>query len=419
MNICMLLDKPFPPDIRVEKEAKVLVASDHNVMLVSLLKPGQSAVETISGIKNIRLDFKQNPFLRVANLLYFNLFFDSIFWKKELSRIVNTEQIDAIHVHDLPLAKAASAVCKSNNIPLIVDLHENYPEAIRVHRDRPLPFRKRLLHLLTPVDRWKAYEKTILQEADRAITVIEEAKEHYVHDCGLPPEKVTIVMNAEDIDSFDDYEKDSTLTDRYKNRFVISYIGGLGPHRGIDTAIKAMPAILEAIPSALLLLVGKGLPEYEAEVHELCRQLNVENAVDFTGWVNFWKVPAYIAISRICLVPHHSNTHTNTTIPHKLFQYMSLKKPVIVTDCPPLKRIIKESDAGLVIPSGDFQELKNAVLKLHNDPQYSELLGNNGRLAVENRYNWAVESGRLNQLYLELESSSKKEQTFPERENKE
>ncbi len=407
MNICMLLDKPFPPDIRVEKEAKALIASGHNVVLVSILKPGQSAVETISGIKNIRLDFKQNPLLRVADLLYFNLFFDSIFWKKELNMIVKNEHIDAVHVHDLPLSKAASSVCKTNDIALIVDLHENYPEAIRVHRDRPLPIRKRLLHLLTPVDRWKTYEKTILQEADRAITVIEEAKDHYVHDCGLPPEKVTIVMNAEDIGSFDNYKPDNTLMDRYKDRFVIAYVGGLGPHRGIDTAIKAMPDVLESIPDALLLLVGKGLPEYEAQVHELCRQLNVEHAVDFTGWVNFEKVPAYIDISKICLVPHHSNTHTNTTIPHKLFQYMALKKPVIVTDCPPLKRIIEESNAGLVIPSGDHQGLKNAVLKLHNDPQYSAMLGDNGRSAVESRYNWAVESGRLNQLYLDLESSAK------------
>ena len=400
MNICMVLQSYFPPDIRVEKEARALISAGHKIYLLSLGEKGMPAVEDIKGINVIRI-FPHGSFLnRVWRFLWFNVFFDDLLWKRSLEGVIKQHEIEIVHVHDLPMVKTAASVAKKFNIPIIADLHENYPEGIRAWRKVKMSWKSKIFNLVSPVWRWKRLERSVLQHVDRIIAVVDESKEHYVNDCGVPPEKIIVVMNAEDLEEFGNLEIDESLVTKYKNKFVISYIGGFGPHRGIDTAIKAMPKVLEGIPNAKLLLVGgKGSKEYEEELNKLCTDLKVENNVEFTGWVDFRLVPSYIALSDVCIVPHHASGHTNTTIPHKLFQYMAMSKPVIVTDCKPLKRIVEECDCGIVVPSGDYNEMAGAVIRLYKDKEYARKLGENGRRAVEEKYNWENEAKKLCELY--------------------
>jgi glycosyltransferase involved in cell wall biosynthesis len=395
----MVLECYFPPDIRVEKETRALISAGHKIYLLSLGKTGLSTVENINGINVIRV-FPPESFLnRVWRFLWFNVFFDRPLWRKTLENNIKQHKIEIIHAHDLPVVKTAASVAKKFDIPIIADLHENYPEGIKAWRKVKTSLMSKLFNRISPIWRWKRLERMVLQRVDRIITVVDEAKNHYVNDCGVSPEKVTVVMNAEDLEEFGNLEIDESLVTKYKNDFVISYIGGFGPHRGIDTAIKSMPKVLEEIPDARLLLVGKGSGVFDKEMRELCKDLNVENNVVFTDWVDFRLVPSYIALSDVCLVPHHASGHTKTTIPHKLFQYMAMKKPVIVTDCKPLKRIVAECECGLVVPSGDYNEMAEAVIRLYRDNEYARKLGENGRKAVEEKYNWETEAKKLCELY--------------------
>jgi glycosyltransferase involved in cell wall biosynthesis len=329
----------------------------------------------------------------------FNLFFNNVLWEKYLTDVLEKYEIDIVHVHDLPLVKTASNVVRKFNIPLVADLHENYPEAMRSYQKMKQPVESRLAHIIFPIWKWKYLEKSVLKEANWVITVVDEAKMHYISDCNVLPEKITVVMNCEDSDNFENFNLDEKLIEKYQNDFVISYIGGFGQHRGIDTAIKSMPNILKSIPEAKLLLIGEGPSEFYLEMTKLCQELNIENKVVFTGWVNFNLVPTYIKLSNVCLVPHHASGHTNTTIPHKLFQYMVMKKPIIVTDCPPLKRIIEETRSGLVIPSGDYNKMAEAVIQCCENPKISRAMGENGRKAIEEKYNWKLEAEKLCALY--------------------
>jgi len=78
---------------------------------------------------------------------------------------------------------------------------------------------------------------------------------------------------------------------------------------------------------------------------------------------------------------------------------MVMKKPIIVTDCPPLKRIVEETGSGLVIPSGDYNKMAEAVIKCYENPEISRSMGENGRKAVEEKYNWKREAEKLCALY--------------------
>jgi len=395
----ILLPGTFPPDIRVEKEARELIKAGHDVHLVCEAKPDQLANENVSGINVHRIHFNRETLLKRVTNTRFAL---NLFWiekcKKEIEKIIEGENVKVIHVHDLPFVLSALSVAKRNTIPTIFDMHENWPEAMRVHD------KKSIYEWITMnVTLHKIIEKYCVKKVNHIIVVVDEQKERLIK-LGVPSKKITVVMNTEDLNMFDDMPLNKSLISKYVDNFIILYVGGFGPHRGIDTAIKSMPKILKEIPDAKLLLVGgKSSKEYGKELKKLCEELKVENNVEFTGWVDFSLVPSYIALSDVCLVPHHASGHTDTTIPHKLFQYMAMRKPVIVTDCKPLKRIVEECDCGIVVPSGDYNKMAEAVIRLYKDKEYARKLGENGRRAVEEKYNWENEAKKLCEVYKRLE----------------
>lgn len=403
MNICMvLMDRYFPPDIRVEKEARALLSAGHKIILLSLGREGASLVEDVHGIQVIRILLPKNILSRLSRFIPFSLFFVDSFWKTIFEDIVKHYKIDMFHVHDLPIVKTAQIVAKKYGISIIADLHENYPEALKATKSYSSLYTKIFEFLLSP-SRFSRMAKSILPQIDHIIAVIDEGKEFYSREYDIPKNKISVIMNTEDLQYYDAISIQNNLLVKWQNNFVVSYIGGFGPHRGIDTAIKATPAIIESIPHAKLILVGgKGSSSFEQSMQDLCKQLGVEEDVEFTGWVDFQQVPTYVTVSSVCLIPHLASGHTNSTIPHKLFQYMAMKKPIVTTDCIPLKRIVEETRCGVVVPSGDARAMAEAVIRIYHNPNLAYQYGENGRIAVDTKYNWKNESEKLIRLYERL-----------------
>jgi len=105
----------------------------------------------------------------------------------------------------------------------------------------------------------------------------------------------------------------------------------------------------------------------------------------------------------VCIIPHVSNEHTETTIPHKLFQYMYMRKPVVVSDCRPLQRIVTETNSGAIFKSGDEFDLARVILQLFENDLLRKQMGENGNRAVIGKYNWENSSRSFIGLYSNLE----------------
>jgi len=285
----------------------------------------------------------------------------------------------------------------------VADLHENYPEGVREWRKMRMPLAKKMYDYIMTPGRYHRNAKRVLPQMNEVVTVVDEARDLYLREYGLDPNRTTVVMNAEDVSAYDSYSIDEAIVAKYRGKFVLSYVGGFGRHRGLDSCIRAMPAIRAAIPEAILLLVGgKSSDQDVRAMMDLCKELGVQDCVEFTGWVDYGKVPSYIKAGSLCLIPHLVSPHTNSTIPHKLFQYMAMQKPVVATDCTPIKRIVEETQSGVIFPSNDHEALAKAVIALHADPERMAELGRNGRAAVETRYNLTNELRKLEQVYQRL-----------------
>lgn len=289
--------------------------------------------------------------LRKLNALAFWTTFFHPQWARVVAHLVRERQIDALHVHDLPMVRTALVVGRRYGIPVVAHLHENYPEVRRYYQSKEQPWYRRLMVTFDTTRRWQAYERRCAQAAYRVLVVVDEAKARLV-EAGVPAGKIAVVENTKDAGYFCELPIDEDILSEYEGEFVVSFVGWFGgAHRGLITTVKAMPMILEEIPNARLLLVGDG--PIKPLLEDIVAQQSLEKRVTFIRWQPFEKVPSFIALSTVCLVPSESNPQTEATIPHKLFQYMLIAKPVVVSSCRPLRRVVEETGAGLVFEAGN------------------------------------------------------------------
>jgi glycosyltransferase involved in cell wall biosynthesis len=78
---------------------------------------------------------------------------------------------------------------------------------------------------------------------------------------------------------------------------------------------------------------------------------------------------------------------------------MMCGKPIIVNDHTSMSDIVREEKCGLIVSYGDVNSIKDAIVKLRNDLALREELGNNGRLAYEQKYSWKIMEKRLLAVY--------------------
>jgi glycosyltransferase involved in cell wall biosynthesis len=395
VRIGMLLDKPFPPDPRVANEARSLVAAGHEVFVFCLDLKGTPARETLDGVEIVRHPMSRG-FWKKAGALILTVPAYRLWFRARLPGFLRDFRIEALHVHDLPLVGEGLRAAGAARIPLVADLHENYPAAVRLYAwARRWPAR-----WLVSATAWDAYERRVLPRADRIVVVIEEARQRLLDSgLGLDARRIAVVANTVHVQEFEGFPPDPALERRLAAGFPVLYLGTFDRHRGLEAALDAVALARAEIPDLRLVLVGTG--SIEGELRRRARELGIADRVDFEGWQPFARFPAYVRGSRVCLIPHLKSPHTDTTIPHKLFHYMLLERPVVATDCAPIERIVRETGAGRIYPSGDAAALARTLVELR-DAERRRALGEAGRRAVLERYRWDLTARELVALYAGL-----------------
>ena len=385
-TILMILNQKFLPDIRVEKEVKVLKKHGYRVVILASNKGYDD-----DNYEIIRLNSLDNYLVKL-NSYFFRVnksLEKEIIKKLKANRI---EKIDFIHVHDLFWSYLGLHISKMFKSKLILDFHENYPEFF-AEWAKVSGLKAHARKLLINSDKLKKYEMEMVSKSDKVILVVDEARKRFENV--FSDNKFVIVSNTE---RPEDWEYSDL--ERPKDKLIISYIGEIGPYRGIDTVLKGMSYLDE---NYLLYIVGVDKKKPYYEIINSLKNENNKNNIILEEWIPFNKVQEYINRSHICLVPHNKSEFTETTIPHKLFQYMAMKRPVLVSDVSPLKRIVHETKAGEVFKAGDPRSFAQKIKDISNFERLLEY-GENGRRAVEGKYNWENDAKRLINMYQELEN---------------
>ena len=411
----MVLTHRFPPDIRVEKEAKSLIEAGYSVSIATLVKPDENASPYIyEGTKVFPT--RINRVLPYRGWRYFSLASRLVdpFFLKHIRNIIEREKPDAIHIHDLPMFRTAYLAGSHHSCKFVLDLHENYPAALAEYKKSQKGIRKLLNCIWTGRRKWNKYELWAVRKANRVIVVVDEAKERFLGK-GIDEDKFVIVSNTASRSLLDlPLDKDLIQMLREKGEYTILYLGGFGAHRGLETAIRATKIASAKVDGLHLFLVGaqKNIKSYTEKLLNLRAELGIEDKVEILQWQDFKKVKSFILAADLCIVPHSRNDHTDTTVPHKLFQYMLLGRPVLVSDTPPLKRIVESSGGGLVFKGDDPVDMADKIVKLYIEG--GKEYGKKAQETALKNYLWEeIDSAALVNLYKELtrcQVASNKEQ---------
>ena len=387
----MILDAPFPPEPRVEIEAVSLIKAGHEVFLFCLKYTDEKSSEVINGIQVKRYNSNQLEY-KLSALAYTVPFYTFLMHKK-IHQFIKDTKIEALHIHDIRIAQAVFNANKKYNLPVVLDLHDNMPEVMKLYPHlQKFPGK----YVISP-KKWKQKEEEFILKADKVISVSPEFIETLIARLPSEKEKFVLVPNTIRKSFFDDYKVDVNITERYKNKFVILYLGDTNIRRGLQTAISSVATLQHKIPNLKLVIVGKNTTD--AILKQQVEELKLNKFVDFEGWQNVTLFQSYILSSAICISPLHRNLQHDVAYANKIFQYMSLAKPLLVSDAIAQKRLVEKTNSGLVHQEKNVEDFINKVLKLHADETLRTQLGENGKHFVRNEFSWEQTSKKLLHLY--------------------
>ena len=363
-SVCILTTVHSTFDTRIfHKEAKTLVSAGYEVTLIVQHERN----EAVEGIQVLALPKSRSRFHRMFGTT----------WKA--FRLALAQSADVYHIHDPELLPVAALLKIVTRGKIIYDVHEDVPRQIL--RKHWIP--KVLRH---PVSiGFSLAERAFARLLDQVIPATQMVAHHFRHP------RIEVIHNYPDLEMF--RELPPSPKEREANRLV--YIGGISRARGIVEMTKALDPVLCPRDVGLTLIGGFVLPELEQEVSELPGF----RRVDYLGslpWHDAWSLARGATAGLVLL--HPGPNHTDN-LPTKLFEYMAAELPVIASDFPLWREIVEGSQCGVTVDPLDPKAIAAAIEYLVANPEEAKQMGRNGRLAVEQVYNWRREAERMVSLY--------------------
>ena len=391
MRIGMILDAAFPPDPRVENEAVSLVKCGHQVYLFCLEYGDEKVSEIINGIQVKR--YKSSKLEYKLSALVYTIPFYTFLMQKKIDQFITETKIEALHIHDIRIAQAVFNANKKFNLPVVLDLHDNMPEVMKLYPHlQKFPGK----YIISP-KKWKQKEEEFIKKATKVISVSPEFIETLQMRLPSEKEKFILVPNTIRASFFEEYTVNVSIIEKYKNKFVILYLGDTHVRRGLQTAISSVEKLKDKIPNIKLVIVGKNTTD--VVLKQQVEDLKLYDFVDFEGWQNVALFQSYILSSAVCISPLHRNLQHDVAYANKIFQYMSLGKSLLVSDAIAQKRLIERTNSGLVHQEKDVKDFSDKILKLFSDEKLRTELGQNGKNFVRNEFSWEQTSKKLLHLY--------------------
>jgi len=305
-------------------------------------------------------------------------------FRTAIERAIAEHSPDIIQAHDMFVA--GSALAARPPIPVVLDLHEHYPAATEVYRTAYPTLKRALFGAFQHRRRMERIETRYINKSALTLTVTEEATERVINKC--PSATVATVPNVER----QGFGVAGSVADepRRAAEFSMTYVGSFENHRGLDTVVRAVALMKN--PFMKVELIGARDSDYVRWLRDEIVRLNIGDSVVLHEWIPSDEVSRAIDSADLAVVPHAPNDQTNATLPHKLFQYMTRGKPVLVSSCPPLAKHIRAADSGFVFTAGDEHDCARAITEALERRGDLQQLGENGRRYVTEKMNWELVS---------------------------
>jgi glycosyltransferase involved in cell wall biosynthesis len=404
-NISMVVWNSFLNDARVLKEAQTLQSAGYKVTVFALHTPGvtKKSETTAEGIKIVRIarsplwtwrkkhlttangnaqaQGKKTPGpIKKSSLKGQLLLIIARSWTHSwlVCQLVRSKP-DLVHSHDvntLPTAWLASVIAR---VPLVYDAHE-----ISTDREGYTSFRK--------VVGW--IEKRLMPRAAGTITTTDTRAKFFARAYGIS--RPLVLQNRPRylvVERSERIRNDLNLQETWP---IVLYQGGLQQGRGLERIID----VAQEVKNAYFVFVGGG--RLEPKLKEQTGRLNLKDRVYFIDTVSLDDLPYYTAsadigvqaIENTCL--NHFSTDSN-----KVFEYVMGGLPVISSNLPEIRKLMKKHGFGVLVEAGSNNSLKEAIQQLVDDKILRDELSRKSSTA-RLKLNWEDQESKLIDFYLEI-----------------
>jgi len=293
------------------------------------------------------------------------------------------QKADLYHFHD-PELIPVGIVLKILGKKIIYDVHEDYSKEILSKPYLPKTTRNAIAYLT------KTIEYISSNIFDGIITATDDILKNFSH------QKKAVTIKNFPILSTNLYVK--KLNNNERNVFNLIYVGALTKIRGISQIIRALEFI-DSNRKIKLILYGRFYPiDYEKEV----RGLNGFEKVEYLGWKDPYDIPKFLIRADagiVCFLPEPNHIKA---MPTKLFEYMIANLPVIASNFPLWKEIVEGNKCGICVDPLKSEDIAKSITYLMEHPRIKKEMGENGRKAILEKYNWEAEQRKLLDIYKDI-----------------
>jgi len=373
MKIGVIVDNEFDNDHRVQKQIKQLLLAGHSIFVLCL--DFGSTYKKYTEITVARIPISQT-FKNVLVMLSTRFSFYENLWAQHISKFIKTYQLEALHSHDLYMAKASRDGINNSNpsASLTIDLHENYPAAINSYQWATKGWRQ----LVVSPKKWFNKELEYLRYSDHIITLSESFKQDLlIRFPELQLKKIEVHPNFPDFKSFKLFENSSVEINFSSTIPTLFYFGVVAKRRGIIDLLPWLEKLLNNGYTFHLLIIGPvDKADKEVFTNYLKLKLLQKNST-YLPWADISLLPAYLKQIDIGLAPFEVNPQHDSGVANKLYQYMYGAIPILATECKAQKELIHNSNCGLTY--SNYTTFKIQLKKLLESKEYREQLGSNGK----------------------------------------
>ena len=259
-------------------------------------------------------------------------------------------------------------------IPLAVTIHHPITKDHKLEMQNASNWKEKLSSI-----RWHNFlpmQKRVAPKLKKIICVSKPSKEDVIEEFNVDPNKVEVILNGIDINSF----TTSSFDKREENKIITTASADI-PLKGLKYLIKSLPKILDSFPKTTLTVIGKS--PNNSEVSKLIEDLNLSDVITFRSGISEKEIVDLYHSSELAVIPS-----LYEGFGFGAGEAMACGVPLISTHSGGLKEVV--GDAAIKILPSSAGEIEKAVINLFNNPDEMRKLSIRGRQRMEEIFDWKI-----------------------------